>query len=443
LTTEESVSWEFAPTFDASERAALDNGKPCIYVCPPAAWALAPLVDRVPVPERPAALLVVVPEHDDAVEIAGSIGWIPSVSPVFAATGLTRTERVLRTGTPRTLVGTPATLLELVRRAALKLADVAVVAVAWPETFSADAREALETLLGESRQAQHLLATTDDATLGDLASRYAHRAPVAVCGRPPALPELSVRVVTVDDQRRPWAVREALDVLAPASAVVWEPLPARLDRWREFARDPQVRVVSDPGEDRVALAIATDLPSTEALQALGAGADEVVVLIRPAQLGYLQRIVRNTRPLHLRSESDRARDRAARLRQRVRERLDTGGLDAELLALGPLFDEWDPAAVAAAAAALAAEPPAPPATSLPAWVKVRLDVGNRDRLRPADVVGAILNSVGLPKDAVGRVDIRDGYTIVEIRAEHAEAAARGLGGITLRGRKVAARIDRR
>lgn len=437
------MSWEFAPTFDASERAALDNGKPCIYVCPPAAWALAPLLDRVPVPERPAALLVVVPEYDDAVEIAGSLGWIASVSPLFAATGLTRADHLLRAGIPRTVAGTPAALLALVRRAALKLSDVAVVAVAWPETFPADAREALETLLGETRQAQYLFATTDDAALGDLASRYAHRAPVAVCARVPALPELSVRVVVVDDQRRPWAVREALDVLSPASAVVWEPLPTHVERWREFARDPRVRVLSDPGEERVALAIATALPSVEALQALSAIADEVVVLVRPGQLGYLQRIVRNARPLRLRSESDRARDRAALLRQRVRERLETGGLDAELLALAPLFDEWDPAAVAAAAAALAAAPPAPPATSLPAWVKVRLDVGNRDRLRPADVVGAILNSVGLRKDAVGRVDIRDGYTIVEIRAEHAEAAARGLSGITLRGRKVAARIDRR
>ncbi len=437
------MSWEFAPTFDASERAALENGKPCIYVCPPAAWALAPLVERVPVPERSAALLIIVPEHDDAADIAGSLGWIPSASPLFAATGLARTDHLLRAGTPRTLVGTPATLLALVRRAALKLSDVAVVAVAWPEAFPADAGEALETLLGETRQAQHLFATTDDAALGDLASRYAHRAPVAVYARVPAVPALGVRYVVVDDQRRPWAVREALDVLAPASAVLWEPLPARIARWSEFARDPRVRVAGDPGDERVALAVATDLPTPDALQALAAVADDVVALIRAAQLPYLQRMVRNARPLRLRSESDRARDRAALLRERVRERLRAGALDAELLALAPLFDEWDPAEVAAAAAALAAEPAAAPVAPLPAWVKLRLDVGQRDRVRPADVVGAILNSVGLRKDAVGRVDIRDGYSIVEIRAEHAEAAARGLSGITLRGRKVAARIDRR
>ena len=45
---------------------------------------------------------------------------------------------------------------------------------------------------------------------------------------------------------------------------------------------------------------------------------------------------------------------------------------------------------------------------------------------------ALLNGVGLAKNRVGRVDIKEGFSIVEVSVEDAARAIRGLGGLTVR-----------
>ena len=81
-------------------------------------------------------------------------------------------------------------------------------------------------------------------------------------------------------------------------------------------------------------------------------------------------------------------------------------------------------------------------TELPTWVRIRIESGKRHRIRTGDVVGALLNAVGVPKNRVGKVEVRDGYSLVEVRAESADVAVRGLNGLMLRGNKLAARLDR-
>lgn len=77
------------------------------------------------------------------------------------------------------------------------------------------------------------------------------------------------------------------------------------------------------------------------------------------------------------------------------------------------------------------------------WVHLRLSIGRREGLRPGDVVGALINAAGLTKEDVGRVDLRESFTVVEVRAEAADAARRGLDGLSLKGRSVSARFDRK
>jgi hypothetical protein len=72
-----------------------------------------------------------------------------------------------------------------------------------------------------------------------------------------------------------------------------------------------------------------------------------------------------------------------------------------------------------------------------------VSAGRRDQLRPGDLVGALLHGAGLSKDQVGRIDLREGFALVDVRASEAERALAGLNGATIRGRRIAARIDRR
>ncbi len=72
------MSWTFAPTFDAGHRAALAGGKNLIYVCPPAGWAVVPLLQRLAeTPDPGLTTLLLAPEPSDAAELASlaATGW--------------------------------------------------------------------------------------------------------------------------------------------------------------------------------------------------------------------------------------------------------------------------------------------------------------------------------------------------------------------------------
>lgn len=440
------MSWEFQPAFDAGHRAALAAGKSLVYVCPPAGWTVLPLLDHWPEAGEPGlGTVILVPQVGDALELADDLAGHPRLQPVHPVTGLARAARLLHSGAVRTLVGTPADVLQLLTRSAFAGGAVTRIVVGWPEDHEALGQsEQLDLVLGELAAAQRLIATSDPAVQTLFLQRHAHRAPVVRAAPLPERPGVSARYAVADQTRRTWTARAALDVLNPASALLWDPRPGAAARWQSIAADPTVSVVSDPGASQAAVALAVALPSADALVALTATAREVVVLVTARQLPYLRRITTSLKVLHLPGEADRARARATQLRARLRERIASDDLTDRLLALAPLFDEHDPAIVAAAALALDQPPPSQatePAVTVPLWAIIRLSTGRRDRVRPGDVVGALLNAVGLSKDKVGRVDVRDSFTLVDVRAEEAERACSGLDGITLRGQRVSARMD--
>jgi ATP-dependent RNA helicase DeaD len=448
LTIEAVVSWEFAPTFDAAHRAALEAGKPLIYVCPPAGWALVPLGERLAPGGDGLGPVVLVPEPADVGDVAGALDSLDALRPVHGLTGLARTARLLAVGSLRTLVLTPPDALALARQSVLRLSQVRTLVIAWPEAMRALGQgDALDAILAETPDAQRLIATADERApdLADLLARIAHRAPVVAAARlSESAPAVALRWIGTDDERRAQVTRAALDVLNPVTAVVWEPLASRASRWTAVARDPAVQVLHEVPEGPVPLIVASDLPTAEALAALTVAARDVVVLVRASQVAYLERLSSSARTLRVAAEADVALDRAAAVRRRLRERLAEGHLDGELSTLGALFDEYDPTLVAAAALALAATPAAAtPAPESAGWARLVVTAGKRDGVRAGDLVGALVNEAGLPRNAIGRIDLRDGFTLIEIRADEAERAQRGLTGISLRGKRVSARPERR
>ena len=429
-------------TLDASARAALDAKKPLVYVCPPAAWAAAPILAALSEgdADRP-RFVILAPETGDVFDLARTLRPLPGFEPIHPVTGIARAGRLLAAGAGRTLILTPRDAIRLVEASRLKLATVGAVALLWPEfPLAAGDGPLIDTLLAEASSAQRLIVTSDPASAKDLVERHAHRAPTAVGSQPPEHASVGARYVVADGERRLSAVRSILDTLNPGTTILWEPAPDRYERWIEFAEDPSVTVTDAPAADRkMDTAIAVELPSAEVLARLSTAASDVIVLIRASQLPYLQRIARTLKNLRIEGAADHARERAHKIRQAVRERIASEDVSSDLLALGPLFDEFDPALVAAALAR-GAGAPAPAESTVPAWVRLQLSVGKRDRVRPSDIVGALLNGVGLPKDHVGKVDIREGFSIVEVRAEDAARALRELAGLTVRGRALGARI---
>src|SRR5437867_3761868 len=270
-----------------------------------------------------------------------------------------------------------------------------------------------------------LVVCADDASRAE----WVAVAPVDETGRPLA-PVCRARFAVVPSFRRSIALRDALDALGATTPFVWNGGPIT------------------PPEARPDAVLSTALPSRDELAALARlGGGEPVVFIAAIQLPYLRSIATLT-PLAVASGADRARDRAEALRERVAALLTTGSVDAELALLDPLFERFDPAEVAAALLALQREAGggrrdavvAAPVEG--ARVKVFVGLGKKDRASAKDLVGALIREAGVPKGDIGRIDVRETFSLVEVTAGAADRAVRGLTGTTIRGRRVLARLDR-
>ena len=409
----------------ADAKTALERGRPVVLVCPPAPERAQPLWELL----GPTVLIVCA---DDA----AAAEW-PAVAPgglrVHAVTGLARSARRLKEHPPQVLAGAVKDLAALVQRAALKVDQVASLVVAWPEALVAgEQAAALDTLLGEAREARRLVLSWNPALLGDFLERHARRPlvvgtlPVNESGAPfPAVGR--VRYCVVPPARRPAVVRDVVDALDAREPVIWHggPIPA-----------PAAR------PDAV---ICTALPSRDELAAL-VRLGEPVVFIGAAQLPYLRSLATLT-PFALPGAADRARDRAEELRERVARVLEHG-VDAELALLDPLFERFDPAEVAAALLALQRDAgcgmrdAVAAAPDADARVKVFVGVGKKDRASAKDLVGALIREAGVAKEDIGRIDVRETFSLVEVAPGAADRAVRGLTGTTIRGRRVIARLAR-
>jgi ATP-dependent RNA helicase DeaD len=218
-----------------------------------------------------------------------------------------------------------------------------------------------------------------------------------------------------------------------------------------------VRVVAfdSAGTGAAARVVSYDVPfSADQLHAIHANGG--TVLVTPLELPHLQRIAAEV-PFTLKHRRTRAveRDSLDGFRNAIRAALNTEDLDAQLLVLQPLLDEHSADEVAAALSALlrrraAATPPAEAALAETAtrrapatFTRLFVSIGSRDNIRPGDLVGAITGEANIKGDQVGRVDIRDTFSVVEIAAVVADRVIRALNGTTMRGRSLRVDYDRK
>jgi hypothetical protein len=373
-------------------------------------------------------ILILAADADRAVSFAS---W----DAVFAVSGLTRAQQRLAAGLPDVLAIGVLDALALLRRSALQLSAFSCVVLAWPEQFDEDSNSALENLMAEcDKDAQRILFTQDTGVAaGRLIERYFFKA--MTFGFPPQekpagwaapAPVGPARYVVARTSQFADVRRRVLDVLHPE-------------------RDDMVRIILCPA-------------SREAAQALiaEAGAESPVVVIEPHQLPWLRSLFAPLGNLLLPTAADAAEQRAEKLRSRLVRVAETENLDRELMALAPLFERYDPALVAAAALKLVAGQGGQPAgrvapeaaptagapAAVPSFAKVWIGVGRKDNVKPGDLVGAIVNECKVSAEMLGKIEVRELFCLVEVRADVAEAIATGLTGVKLRGRRLTARVDR-
>ncbi|MFN8476058.1 MAG: DEAD/DEAH box helicase [Anaerolineae bacterium] len=187
-----------------------------------------------------------------------------------------------------------------------------------------------------------------------------------------------------------------------------------------------------------------------------------ITFVTPRERRLLKDIERLTgatmRPVRLPTRADIAARRVEQLKASVRDRAQQGDLDPYLALVESLTDDMDLAEIAAAALSLAAssdgrkpllteeevreeeEAIAAEAPAERGMVRLFVDAGRKDGIRPADIVGAIANEAHIPGRVIGAIDIYDRFTFVEIPERYREDVLSAMRHTTLHGKAVTFKV---
>lgn len=482
--------------FQAAAIPVLLRGNPLLAQAGPGAGTLLayglPLLQRIdPEADSPRGLILA-PGVEEASQLATSLSRIAQVtghSVRALESGWALPERAA------ILFATPEGLLRAVKNSRVSLEAAESVVVDSFGSMSAPARTALQTLFEHlPKAAQRILLAqplSDEAAAFGKAhfNRAVHLPPKAAQeGKediPPRRGEVAYRIVSegreqellqtvahllegdvrhvvlffrTEDQAADFG--DFLSLFGYRSGAPGDPdLPVWL-----ATEDMETRRLLDAWADPSELGtVSVVVPSgPDSLDRRHGGQESGIVFVRSRELPHLRDVARRTGyrlvparepvPKRVSSELDRLRN----LLGRVLEEEDLGPY---YLALEPLFQDHSPAEVAAAALALlknhptaaprqgsdttspeAEDPRGGPAPK--AWVRLFVAVGDKDGVGPGDLLGAIAGEAGVEGSQVGKIEIRETFSLVEVIAGVADQVVRKVNGTTIRGRSVRVDYDR-
>ena len=149
----------------------------------------------------------------------------------------------------------------------------------------------------------------------------------------------------------------------------------------------------------------------------------------------------------------------------LREMIVAGASEHYRVAVESLTDEYDLMTIAMAAVQLAHErgnggtrpdeaeldlpaepPPAPAKTRLRpprtrGLARIYIGAGRKHKLRPTDLVGAIVNVAGIEAREIGTIEIADKFSLVELPEERVDQVVKALRASTIKGKKLTVRRD--
>ncbi|MGW8265447.1 MAG: DbpA RNA binding domain-containing protein [Longimicrobiales bacterium] len=223
------------------------------------------------------------------------------------------------------------------------------------------------------------------------------------------------------------------------------------------------RTADDWPDAAPVVTVSFDVPTDpDSLDRRHGGREGGLILVRSRELLHLKDLAERTGyrlvparepvPTKVLGELDRLRDL---LERTIREE----ELAPHYLALEPLFQDFSPGEVAAAALALLQKkqvPRRPGAVTAPdgsdgarsttpppkTWVRLFVGVGEKESIGPGDLLGAISGEAGVEGSQVGKIEIRETFSLVEVLSGVAEKVIKGLNGTTIRGRSVRCDYDR-
>ncbi|MBI4540796.1 MAG: DEAD/DEAH box helicase [Gemmatimonadetes bacterium] len=447
-----------------------------------------PLLQRLEPEGASPRALILTPSADVAAELAESLARLA------AATG----HSVAALGSPWTagpsahfVFASPGDALEAVRASRLKLDELGALVIDGAAAIRGlGGWTPLETLAAlVPREAQRILLTLPaDGELEEFAGRHVRRANRVPAGAPQpqadARPVGTIHYLVVEGSRDEAAcafvshaladgakhvilycrsddrAADAGDLLALHGFTSGAPGDASAPIWLGSDTGPAPLPAAGRELEDIATLSYDVPPDARTLASRHGWGGPATAFVLPRELNHLKEIAARARlravpaaapaPTQLGTE-------LAEFREQLRRAVRETDLTPQLLLIEPLIQEFTAAEVAAAAVALlrrkpgsaaatgapAAGAPAPPAAGAPArppaWTRLFISVGQRDGIGPGDLLGAVTGETGIEGSRVGKIEVRDTFSRVEVASDVAEAVIRALNGTTIRGRS--ARVD--
>ncbi len=486
---------EMPTSFQESALPILLRGNPLVAQAGPGAGTLIaygiPLLQGIDAEATATRGLVLSPTPQAALRLAESLSRLAQV------TG----HRVAALGSPwalpelaAILFATPEDLLREVRGSRISLDAVQIVVVDGFGAFLPPAREAMETLFEilprEGLRALLAQPLTEEAEA--FARAHLHRAVhlpprAAQVGRQEPSPKRGEVAYRVTGDAKEGEVLLSVarvleegthhvllffgsedqaadlgDFLAlhgyPSGAPGEEDFPVWLST-RDLAARKALEGWPDPA---TVVTISVEVPpDPDALDRRHGGREAGIILVRSRELAHLRDVARRT-GYRLVPVKEPPPTRVAGEMERLRDLLERTLLEEDLaphyLALEPLYQDYSPGEVAAAALLLLQRRPAgaraltgdPPLASEEArggpppktWVRLFVAVGEKDGVGPGDLLGAIAGEAGVEGSQVGKIEIRDTFSLVEVMPAAGDLIIRSLNGTTIKGRAVRVDYDR-
>ncbi|WP_029420439.1 DEAD/DEAH box helicase [Alicyclobacillus macrosporangiidus] len=439
-----------------------------------------PVVERVG-PEGHVQALVLTPTRELAIQVAGEfrkIGKYKRVRtlPIYGGQSIGHQIRAVQQGV-QIVIGTPGRVLDHIHRGTLKLDHVRMVVLdEADEMLDMGFIEDIEAILGETpsdRQTLLFSATfTDD--IKRLALRYmrdpehvtVNRGEVTV----PLTDQVYYKVLErnkleslcriIDSEevqlgivfcRTKRGVDELTEALIARGYLVdglhGDLSQAQRDRVMKKFRTGEIELlvatdVAARGLDveNVTHVINYDIPQdpesyVHRIGRTGRAGKRglAITLVTPREFKLLKQIQRETKARMVAREvpslADVAERQAEMWRQRIIETIQNGGLGHYRAILDSIIDEHDPVDIACAALKLAsageleereeADYDFGDTGATPGMVRFFVNIGRSNRVTPGDLVRMISEEAGVPGQAVGKIDIFDRFTFVEIEQDSA------------------------
>lgn len=456
-----------------------------------------PLVEQA-TPENRVQSLVLTPTRELAIQVAGEIRKIAKYKrvrtlPIYGGQSIGHQIRALQQGV-QVVIGTPGRVLDHIRRGTLRLANLRTVVIdEADEMLDMGFIEDIESILRETPAERQtlLFSATFPNEVRRLANRFMQSPEHLTVNRGEITVPLTDQVFyKVLDRNKLESLCRVVDSEEVSLGIIFCRTKRGVDELcealmsRGYLADGLHGDLSQAQRDRVMKKFRTnDIELLVATDVAARGIDVenvthvinydipqdpesyvhrigrtgragkrglAITFVTPREFKLLKQIERETRASLVAREvpslADVAERQAEIWRNRILETIHEGGLGHYRAILGNLVDDYDPIDVASALLKVAsaddlkareeADYDFGDTGATPGMVRFFVNVGRSARISPSDLVRTIAEEAGVPGQAVGKIDIFDRFTFVEVEEESAPFVYEALRQSRINGSRV-------